>query len=307
MSLPNTSIYRPDLLAGKHILITGGGTGLGRAMAEQFLKLGADIAICGRRKGVCDETAEALMKAHGGAVSGRVTSYGVDIRNSAAVDEMVGDIFARKPLTGLVNNAAGNFISPTEALSPRGFDAIANIVMHGTFYVTHAVGKRWVAAGWSPGDPMRSVMSIIVTWVLNGGPFVVPSAMSKSAIHTMTMSLATEWARHGIRLNAIGPGEIPTEGMSKRLNPGEDPGTRSKQRNPMGRVGEMSELQNLATFLMSDGCDWLTGQSIMMDGGGALANGGNFFELRDWSPEQWQEARARIEGQNDKDRKQRTT
>jgi NAD(P)-dependent dehydrogenase (short-subunit alcohol dehydrogenase family) len=303
MSLPVSSIYRPDLLAGKNILITGGGTGLGRAMAEQFLKLGADVAICGRRKGVCDETAAALMQAHGG----HVASYGVDIRNSAAVDEMVGDIFARKPLTGLVNNAAGNFISPTEALSPRGFDAIANIVMHGTFYVTHAVGKRWVAAGWKPGDPMRSVMSIIVTWVLNGGPFVVPSAMSKSAIHTMTMSLATEWARHGIRLNAIGPGEIPTEGMSKRLNPGEDPGTRSKQRNPMGRVGEMSELQNLATFLMSDGCDWLTGQSIMMDGGGALANGGNFFELRDWTAEQWQEARARIEGQNEKDRKQRTT
>ncbi len=303
MSVPTSSMYRPDLLAGKHILITGGGTGLGRAMAEQFLSLGADIAICGRRKGVCDETAEALMKAHGGTV----TSYGVDIRNSAAVDEMVGEIFARKPLTGLVNNAAGNFISPTEALSPRGFDAIANIVMHGTFYVTHAVGKRWVAAGWKQGDPMRSVMSIIVTWVLNGGPFVVPSAMSKSAIHTMTMSLATEWARHGIRLNAIGPGEIPTEGMSKRLNPSEEPGERSKQRNPMGRVGEMAELQNLAAFLMSDGCNWLTGQSIMMDGGSALANGGNFFELRDWTAEQWQEARARIEGQNEKDRKQRTT
>jgi NAD(P)-dependent dehydrogenase (short-subunit alcohol dehydrogenase family) len=303
MSLPVSSMYRLDLLAGKNILITGGGTGLGKAMAEQFLQLGADIAICGRRKGVCDETAAALMKAHGG----HVASYGVDIRNAQAVDEMVADIFARKPLTGLVNNAAGNFISPTEALSTRGFDAVANIVMHGTFYVTHAVGKRWVASGWQPGDPMRAVMSIITTWVLNGGPFVVPSAMSKSAIHTMTMSLATEWARFGIRLNAIGPGEIPTEGMSKRLNPGEDPGTRSKQRNPMGRVGEMSELQNLATFLMSDGCNWLTGQSIMMDGGGALANGGNFFELRDWTPEQWQEARAAIEGQNEKDRKQRTT
>jgi NAD(P)-dependent dehydrogenase (short-subunit alcohol dehydrogenase family) len=303
MPVPAPSMYRPDLLAGKHILITGGGTGLGRAMAEQFLKLGADVAICGRRKGVCDETAEALMKAHGG----KVTSYGVDIRNSAAVDEMVGEIFALRPLTGLVNNAAGNFISPTEALSPRGFDAIANIVMHGTFYVTHAVGKRWVAAGWKQGDPMRSVMSIIVTWVLNGGPFVVPSAMSKSAIHTMTMSLATEWARHGIRLNAIGPGEIPTEGMSKRLNPGEDPGERSKQRNPMGRVGEMAELQNLAAFLMSDGCNWLTGQSIMMDGGSALATGGNFFELRNWTADQWQAARANIEGQNEKDRKQRTT
>jgi NAD(P)-dependent dehydrogenase (short-subunit alcohol dehydrogenase family) len=297
------SMYRPDLLRGKHILITGGGTGLGRAMAEQFLKLGAEISICGRRKGVCDETAAALMQAHGG----RVTSYGVDIRNAQAVDDMVAEIFAHKPLTSLVNNAAGNFISPTEALSPRGFDAIANIVMHGTFYVTQAVGKRWVASGWQQGDPMRSVISIIVTWVLNGGPFVVPSAMSKSAVHTMTMSLATEWARYGIRLNAIGPGEIPTEGMSKRLNPGEQPGERSKQRNPMGRAGEMQELQNLAAFLMSDGCNWLTGQSIMMDGGSYLGTGGNFYELRDWSPDQWQAARAAIESQNQKDRKDRTT
>ena len=291
-------MFQSGLLKGKHILITGGGTGLGRAMAEQFLILGADISICGRRKGVCDDTAAALMKAHGGTV----TSYGVDIRNAQAVDDMVGEIFAKKPLTGLVNNAAGNFISPTEALSPRGFDAIANIVMHGTFYVTQAVGKHWIA-----GKHRGAVVSIITTWVLNGGPFVVPSAMSKSAIHAMTMSLATEWARYGIRLNAVGPGEIPTEGMSKRLNPGEEPGARSKERNPMARAGEMSELQNIATFLMSDGCNWLTGQSIMMDGGGYLAGGGNFYELVKWKPEQWQAARDQIEAQNKKDRAQRTT
>lgn len=295
--------FVPDLMQGKHILVTGGGTGLGRAMAEQFLRLGADVSICGRRKGVCDETAAALMQAHGGSV----TAYGCDIRDASAVDAMVADIFVKKPLTGLVNNAAGNFISPTEMLSTRGFDAVANIVMHGTFYVTHSVGKRWIEQGWTAGDPMRSVMSIIVTWVLNGGPFVVPSAMSKSAIHAMTMSLATEWARHGIRLNAIGPGEIPTEGMSKRLNPGEEPGQRSKERNPMGRVGAMFELQNLATFLMSDACPWLTGQSIMMDGGSALATGGNFYELRDWTPEQWKAARDSIEAQNQKDRAKRTT
>lgn len=295
-------MFAPKLLAGKHILVTGGGTGLGRAMAEQYLSLGADISICGRRKAVCEETAAQLMAAHGGTV----TPYGVDIRDSAAVDAMVADIFARRPLTGLVNNAAGNFISPTEALSPRGFDAIANIVMHGTFYVTQAVGKRWIAAGWQQGDPMRAVISIITTWVLNGSPFVVPSAMSKSAIHAMTMSLATEWARYGIRLNAIGPGEIPTEGMSKRLNPGEEPGERSKKRNPMARTGTMQELQNLATFLMADGCDWMTGQSIMMDGGSHLATGGNFFELRDWSADQWKAARDQIEAQNTKDREKRS-
>src|SRR5690606_12859997 len=205
---------------------------------------------------------------------------------------MVDEIFAEGPLTGLVNNAAGNFISPTEALSSRAFDAIANIVFHGTFYVTNAIGKRWIeatraAGGWQPGQPMHSVLSIIVTWVENGGPFVVPSAMSKAGIATMTRSLATEWAGYGIRLNAVGPGVIPTEGMSKRLNPGEDPAARARAGNPMHRVGEMTELQNLASFLMSGGCDWLTGQLLFMDGGNYLANGGNFYELREWSDDQW--------------------
>lgn len=294
-------MYAANLFTGKKILVTGGGTGLGRGMAAQFLALGAEIAICGRRREVCEQTARELMAAHGG----KVTAYGVDIRDAAAVDAMVEQIFEQGPLTDLVNNAAGNFISPTEALSPRGFDAIANIVMHGTFYVTQAVGKRWIAQGWKPGDPMRGVMSIIVTWVENGGPFVVPSAMSKSAILAMTRSLATEWARFGIRLNAVGPGEIPTEGMSKRLNPGEEPGARSKQINPMGRAGTKAELANLATFLLSSGCDWLTGQAIMMDGGQYLATGGNFYELRNWTPQQWAEARAMIEAQNKKDREQR--
>ena len=300
-------MFTEQLLSGKRILVIGGGTGLGRAMAEQFLRLGADIYICGRRHGVCEQTAKELMSAHGGSVK----TFGLDIRDAQAVDAMVETIFEDGPLSGLVNNAAGNFISPTAALSPRGFDAVANIVMHGTFYVTQAVGKRWVemarAGDWKAGDNYRSVISIIVTWVTNGGPFVVPSAMSKSAIHAMTMSLATEWARYGIRLNAIGPGEIPTEGMSKRLNPGEEPGQRSAKVNPMGRAGSMQELQNLSTFLMSDGCQWLNGQSIMMDGGSYLATGGNFYELRDWTDERWQEARERIDAQNQKDRSQRTS
>ncbi|GIZ51823.1 SDR family oxidoreductase [Noviherbaspirillum aridicola] len=298
-------MFQTNLMQGKRILVTGGGTGLGRAMTEKFLSLGAEVYICGRRKQVCDETAAELMKQHGGSVK----TFGLDIRDAAAVDDMVGQIFAEGPLHGLVNNAAGNFISPTAALSPRGFDAVANIVMHGTFYVTHAVGRRWVEMAeqglWKPEDGYRSVISIIVTWVLNGGPYVVPSAMSKAAIHAMTMSLATEWARYGVRLNAIGPGEIPTEGMSKRLNPGEEPGARSARVNPMGRAGKMEELQNLAAFLMSNGCDWLNGEAIMMDGGGHLATGGNFYELRNWSAEQWKEARDRIEAQNRKDREQR--
>jgi NAD(P)-dependent dehydrogenase (short-subunit alcohol dehydrogenase family) len=290
-------MFKDGLFSGKRILVTGGGTGLGKAMSERFLALGAEIFICGRRKQVCEATAEELMKAHGG----KVHAFGVDIRDAAAVDAMVEEIFSDGPLTGLVNNAAGNFVSRTQDLSPRGFDAIANIVMHGTFYVTHAVGRRWIA-----GKSKGSVVSIAVTWVRNGGPFVVPSAMSKAAIHAMTMSLATEWGPYGIRLNAIAPGEIPTEGMSKRLNPGEEPGARSARVNPMGRPGRMEELQNLATFLMSDGCDWLNGELIAMDGGQALATGGNFYALREWTEAQWQAARDSIKALNERDRAQRS-
>ena len=297
-------MFQNQLMAGQRILVTGGGTGLGKAMAERFLGLGADIAICGRRKSVCEETAAAWRSQF---PERRVDSFGVDIRIAQNVQEMVDELWAGGGLTGLVNNAAGNFIAPTESLSPRAFDAIANIVFHGTFYVTQAVGKRWImeakAGQWQAGQPFRSVMSIIVTWVDNGSPFVLPSAMSKAGIDVMTKSLAMEWARYGIRLNAVGPGEIPTEGMSKRLSPGEQPGERSRKNNPMARAGQMAELQNLAGFLMANGqCDWLTGQSIMMDGGNALATGGNFYELRQWSDGDWLAARERIETQNQKDK-----
>jgi len=287
-------MFQQGLFKGKKVLVTGGGTGLGRGMAERLLSLGAEIAICGRRKGVCEAAAADMTKTHGGTVR----AYGVDIRDAAAVDAMVEEIFRDGPLTSLVNNAAGNFIARTEDLSPRGFDAIANIVMHGTFYVTHAVGKRWITAG-VPGG----VVSIVVTWTRNGGPFVVPSAMSKAAVEAMTKSLAVEWGRYRIRLNAIAPGEIPTEGMSKRLMLGEGLGTKAV--NPFGRVGRIEELQNLAAFLLSDGCEWLTGETIAMDGAQALATGGNFYELRNWGDAEWKMAREAIEAQNVKDRAQR--
>lgn len=289
-------MFTDQLLAGRRILVTGGGTGLGKAMAARFLQLGAEVHICGRRKGVCDETATELMDQYGG----KVMTYGVDIRDAAAVDHMVETIFESGPLTDLINNAAGNFISRSEDLSPRGFDAVANIVMHGTFYVTHAVGKRWIAGGHR-----GSVVSITTTWVRNGSPYVVPSAMSKSAIHAMTMSLATEWGKYGIRLNTIAPGEIPTEGMSKRIKPGDEAGARTIKMNPMGRVGTMEELQNLATFLISGGCDWISGETIAMDGAQGLAMGGNFYQLRDWTNDDWENAKASIKAQNEKDRAQR--
>jgi NAD(P)-dependent dehydrogenase (short-subunit alcohol dehydrogenase family) len=288
-------MFRQGLLKGKRILVTGGGTGLGKEIAAGYLELGADLWIAGRRGPVLEQAAQELMGKHGGSVK----THAVDIRDAQAVDAMIQHIWDNGgPLTGLVNNAAGNFISPTKDLSPNGFNAIANIVFHGTFYVTHAVGKRWIAGG-----AQGTVLSILVTWVHTGSPYVVPSAMSKAGLHVMTKSLAVEWGRFGIRLNAIAPGPFPTEGASKRLRPGggfED----STKLNPMRRVGKMQELQNLATFLMADGCEWLTGETIAVDGGGYLAtgSGGYFTQLDALSDADWEKMRAMIKAQNDKDR-----
>jgi NAD(P)-dependent dehydrogenase (short-subunit alcohol dehydrogenase family) len=282
-------VFKPDLLKGKRILVTGGGTGIGKEIVARYLELGAEVWICGRRGGVLEETAKSL--------GGKVRTHAVDIRDAQAVDAMVQRIWDESgPLTGLVNNAAGNFISPTKDLSPNGFNAIANIVFHGTFYVTHAVGKRWIAGG-SKG----SVISILVTWVHTGSPYVVPSAMSKAGLHVMTKSLAVEWGKYGIRLNAIAPGPFPTEGASRRLRPGGS-FEESNQQNPMRRVGQMPELQNLATFLMADGCEWLTGETVAVDGAGYLANGAGFTGLDKLSDADWEKARAMIKAQNEKDR-----
>jgi NAD(P)-dependent dehydrogenase (short-subunit alcohol dehydrogenase family) len=292
-------MFSEGLLKGKRILITGGGTGLGKEIAARYLQLGAELWIAGRRGTVLDSTAQELVKEWGG----KVTPHAVDIRDAAAVDTMVQRIWDESgPLTGLVNNAAGNFISPTKDLTPNGFNAIANTVFHGTFYVTQAVGKRWIAGG-HPG----SVVSILVTWVHTGSPYVVPSAMSKAGLHVMTKSLAVEWGRHGIRLNAIAPGPFPTEGAEKRLRPGGGFG-KSSEINPMRRVGRMQELQNLATFLMADGCEWLTGETIAIDGGGYLASGsgGYFTELDKLSDADWEKMRTMIKAQNEKDRAGRT-
>ena len=286
-------MFKDGLLKGKNILITGGGTGLGKEIAQKYLQLGADLWIAGRRGGVLEATAQELMARHGG----KVRTHAVDIRDYAAVDAMAQRIWEESgPLTGLVNNAAGNFISPTKDLTANGFNAIANIVFHGSFYVTHSVGKRWIEGGTK-----GSVISILVTWVWTGSPYVVPSAMSKAGLHIMTKSLAVEWGKHGIRLNAIAPGPFPTEGATKRLRPGADFGESTKV-NPMRRIGKMAELQNLATFLMADGCEWLSGETIAIDGAGYLATGAYFTELDKMSDADWQKARELIKAQNDKDR-----
>jgi NAD(P)-dependent dehydrogenase (short-subunit alcohol dehydrogenase family) len=293
-------MLKDGTLKGKRILVTGGGTGLGEVMSEAYAQLGASVYICGRRKAVLDETAKALSDKTKSSVKG----IACDIRVAEAVEDMVAQIWADGgALTGLVNNAAGNFISRTKDLSPRGFNAIADIVFRGSFYVTLACGKRWIEGG-----DKASVISILTTWIWNGGPFTVPSAMSKAGLNIMTKSLATEWGPHGIRLNSIAPGPFPTKGAWERLNPAASGGGNAEARSAtagMARNGEMVELANLASFLMADGCEYLTGQTIAIDGGMHLAAGGNFARLAALGDSEWEAIRNQIRSANDKDKAQR--
>ena len=292
-------MFRPGLMKGQRILVTGGGTGLGKVMAEACLMLGAEVYICGRRGGVVEATAKELTDAHGG----RCVGLACDIRVPEAIAEMIETIWADGgALTGLINNAAGNFISRTEDLSPRGFDAISNIVFRGSFFVTLECGKRWLKEGQH-----ASVVSIITTWVWSGGPFTVPSAMSKAGLNVMTQSLAVEWGNRGIRFNAVAPGPFPTEGMNARLTPGstgrENDG--ADPTIPLGRNGEMRELANLAVYLLDPGSAYVNGQTIAIDGGGHL-RGGGFSRLAEWGDAEWEAARDSIRSANEKDRAQRT-
>jgi NAD(P)-dependent dehydrogenase (short-subunit alcohol dehydrogenase family) len=292
-------VFKNDLFKGKRFLITGGGTGLGKVMLERFVELGADAVICGRRGSVLEQTAQEIMGKYPGR---RVDCFSVDIRVATAVEEMVGAIWAAGPIDGLVNNAAGNFISQTKDLSPRAFDAIANIVLHGTFYVTNACGKRWIES-----KRKASVLSILTTWVWTGSPFVVPSAMSKAGVAVMTQSLAVEWGRYGIRLNAIAPGPFPTEGAWARLNPmKESDDDRYKARNPLGRVGRPRELANMAAFLMSDEVEYINGEVIAIDGGMGIMGNGTFANLMAHSEDDWRRIREQIQATNAADRAKRS-
>ena len=288
-------MFKNDLLKNKRILVTGGGTGLGKEMATHYAEHGADIFICGRRENVLKDTAAEIEDKY----DVKVSYESLDIRASQDVDSYIQRIFDDGPLDGLVNNAAGNFISPTKDLSHKGFDAIANIVFHGTFYMTQSVGKRWIES-----NHKGSIISILATWVWTGSPYVVPSAMSKSGLNAMTQSLAAEWGKYGIRVNAIAPGPFPTKGAWERLNPNGEDGSIMGE-NPMGRVGEMLELQNLATFLMADGCEYLTGQTIAIDGAQYLTGGGTFSNLSKLSEDDWEQMRNMIKSSNNKDKADR--
>ncbi|WP_373800551.1 SDR family oxidoreductase [Delftia acidovorans] len=287
-------MFEANLFQGQRVLITGGGTGLGLAMAAKLAELGAELHLCGRRRSVVQQACEMLNNDTGA----QAFAHELDIRQPEAVHTVIDRIWAEHgPLTGLVNNAAGNFVSRTEDLSINGFHAISDIVFRGTFYVTQAVGRRWIAEGL-PG----SVLSIVVTWVDTGSPFVVPSAMSKAGLDAMTKSLAVEWGPKRIRFNAIAPGVIPTQGASQRLRPridgNEDSADRRRLDNPTRRLGTGEDIGNMAAFILAPGNTWLNGQTITLDGGDALANGAYFTEYQAWDDADWARARQMAKAAN---------
>lgn len=273
-------MFEKGLLAGKRILVTGGGSGLGAAMGRRFLELGAELVICGRRLELLEGTA-AQMRADSG---GKVSVVRCDIRDGAAVEAMMDQVWREAPIDVLVNNAAATFIAQTEQMSFRAADAILAPTLHGAMYCTLAAGKRWIE-----GHHKGVVLSILSTSTITGRAFTVPSAMAKSAVLAMTKSLAVEWGPKGVRTVAIAPGAFPTPGASGQLRP-EGRDENWAHRNPLGRSGEHSELANLASFLISDQAGFINGEMVVQDGGSHLRSSGA-EDLLQWTDAQWQKTR----------------
>lgn len=274
-------MLRADALKDKVILITGGGTGLGRSMGQYFLELGAKLIICGRREEVLTEAAQKMMDSTGG----EVLPVACDVRDYAQVEHLRQESLARfNRVDVLLNNAAGNFISPTERLSPGAFDAVIDIVLKGTKNCTLAFGKHWIEAGEKP----KTVLNIVTTYAETGSAFVVPSAMAKAGVLAMTRSLAVEWAKYGIRFNAIAPGPFPTKGAWSRILPG-NIGEQLKVEHqvPLRRAGERQELANLAAYLVSDFAAYMNGEVVTIDGGEWLQGAGQMNFLEELSSEMW--------------------
>lgn len=273
-------MLKPDALKGKTIIITGGGTGLGRSMGKYFLELGANLVITSRKKKVLDKTASELSKETGG----KVLAVTCDVRKYEEIENVIRSTESEfGQIHGVLNNAAGNFISPTERLSHRAFDIVVDIVLKGTYYTTLAAGKNWIAKK-QPG----TFLNIVTTYAWTGSGYVVPSACGKAGVLALTRSLAQEWAKYNIRSNAIAPGPFPTDGAWSRLLPGElakkfDPA----QRVPLKRVGKHQELANLAAYLISDYSGYINGEVITIDGGEWLRSGGEFSHLEMIPDEMW--------------------
>ncbi len=273
-------MFQSDLLRNKRILITGGGTGLGKATAQCFLELGAEVYICGRREEVLTATTHELSERTGS----KIHSHRCDVRDAAAVDQMIAAIWADGPLDVLMNNAAGNFLARTEELSLGAFQSVIGIVLMGTLHTTLACGRRWLQAG-----RRAVVLNVTTTYTETGSAYVVPSAISKAGVQALTRSLAVEWGNRGIRMNAIAPGPIPTEGAFSRLLPRPELEQVAKQKIPLGRFGTVDEFANLAAFLVSDGSGYINGEVVTMDGGEWLQGAGEFTALgRQLTDKEWE-------------------
>lgn len=273
-------MLKPDSFKGKTIIITGGGTGLGKSMGKYLLELGANLVITSRKLDVLAKTSAELEQQTGG----KVLPLACDIRKYEEIEKVISETENRfGPIHGVLNNAAGNFISPTERLSHRAFDIVVDIVLKGTYYVTLAAGKNWITKK-QPGV----FLNIVTTYAWTGSGYVVPSACGKAGVLALTRSLAVEWAKYKIRSNAIAPGPFPTEGAWSRLLPGDlvkkfDPA----ERVPLKRVGEHQELANLAAYLLSDYSGYVNGEVITIDGGEWLRNGGEFSHLETIPETMW--------------------
>jgi NAD(P)-dependent dehydrogenase (short-subunit alcohol dehydrogenase family) len=274
-------LFQKNLLASKRIFLTGGGSGLGRSMALHFATLGAHVFIIGRRpealKSVCDEIQQA----------GGTAAYApCDVRDYAAVEAAAQ--FAEKEIgeiNTVINNAAGNFMARTEKLTPNAFNAVVGIVLNGSFHCTQIFGKRWIERK-QPGH----VLSIVTTYAAAncGSGFVVPSACAKAGVLALTRSLAVEWGKHQIRLNAIAPGPFPTEGAWSRLMPSSEMEEHRRNANPLKRFGRHEELTNLAAFLISDFSPYINGECVVIDGGQWLRGAGEFNDLATLPDSAWE-------------------
>ncbi len=277
-------LFQPDLLKDQVVLITGGGSGLGRSMGLRFAELGASLVLTSRDKAKLDQAAEEMKEA--GAPD--VLTLSCDVREPEQVEAMVEETFAHYgKVDTLINNAAGNFIAPTEYLSPNAFNAVEGIVLRGSFYCTLAVGKRWIQK-----KQAGTILSIVTTYAWTGSAFVVPSACAKAGVLAMTRSLAVEWGRYGIRLNAIAPGPFPTPGAWERLVPKGFEG-KMIEKIPLKRAGEHIELANLATYLISPYSSYVNGEVVTIDGGEWLQGAGEFNWALELTPDTWQEMAAK--------------